>query len=226
MGRAKTTSDDAVLDATERVLLRRGPHDFTLVEIAREAGIAAPTILQRFGTKRALVVAFARRSAERAAAPFARSQGPEADPLATLRAALRALTRGMRSRKGLANSLALLLEDIRDEELRAAAREHADRTEDALTEHIASAIARGEIRGEPSARELARLLQAAFNGAIIQWALHGKGKLDAWVDRTVDTFFASLRTSPTPGRAGRARRAPGAVPGRRSATRTSTRSRS
>lgn len=205
MGRTKTVSDDAVLDATSRVLLRRGPHDLTLADVAREAGIHASTILQRHGTKRALIVAFARRSAERAAAAFPLAEGAGAVAtrgrsrgasgvrrIPALRASLLALTRGMRTRTGLANSLALLVEDVRDEELRMHARVHADRTEDALTAHLGAAARRGEIAAPASPRALARLLQAAFNGAIVQWALRGTGTLDAWVGKVIDTFVETV----------------------------------
>ena len=59
MPRRKLISDEAVLDATERVLLERGPHAFTLVDVSKRAGIAPATLIQRFGTKRGLMRAFA-----------------------------------------------------------------------------------------------------------------------------------------------------------------------
>src|SRR5262245_61725046 len=127
MPRTKLRTDDQVLDAAGRVLLRLGPHDFTLADVAREAGLAPATLVQRFRTKRGLVVAFAQREADRVGARLEAGSGAPRS-LRALRAALRQ-TGGAATRTEMANSIALLLEDIRDEELRAAARRHAERIE-------------------------------------------------------------------------------------------------
>ena len=56
MSRPKLISDEAVLDAAIRVMMRTGPGDFTLAEAGREAGVSAATLLQRFGDKQTLIV--------------------------------------------------------------------------------------------------------------------------------------------------------------------------
>jgi AcrR family transcriptional regulator len=192
MARPKTKSDDAVLEAAHRVLLRRGPHAATLAEIAREARLSPATLVQRFGSKKNLLAAFAKRSAERAGAelgvPADGSQRAQA-PLRALREALCRQAGDLGDRTGLANSMAMLLEDVRDEELRGHARTHAERVEAAIAAYLEAAAKRGEIvwRDVPA---LARLVQATYNGAIIQWALRGKGPLDKWVGDTLDIAFA------------------------------------
>jgi len=87
------------------------------------------------------------------------------------------------------NSLALLIEDLRDDDLRAAARRHAEQVEAAIAEHLAAAMERGEIAPGDVAR-LARLAQAAWNGAVIQWALRGEGSLEGWLGEQLDTLFS------------------------------------
>ena len=57
MARRKTISDEAVLDAAATVMFAKGPTGFTLADVARAAGIAPATLVQRFGDKHGLVVA-------------------------------------------------------------------------------------------------------------------------------------------------------------------------
>lgn len=187
----KSQSDEEVLDAAERVLLRIGPHAFTLADVARESRLSPATLVQRFGTKRGLLVAFARRAADRAGVPFAAPARP-GSPLRALRRALVEIASGMGDRATLVNHLALLLEDVRDEALRGAARAHARAVEAAVAEHLEQAAARGEIHVD-DVRAFARLVQATWNGAVIQWALRGDGAIGRWVGRELDALFALVR---------------------------------
>ncbi|MFC7728173.1 TetR/AcrR family transcriptional regulator [Actinomadura keratinilytica] len=74
MARPRTTSDEAILQATGRALLRHGPGRLTLGGVAAEAGLSPATLVQRFGSKRGLLLAFARRAAEHAREPFDRAR--------------------------------------------------------------------------------------------------------------------------------------------------------
>src|SRR5260221_10439477 len=61
MTRTKTISDGEVLDAAFGVMISKGPFEFTLTDVAKAAGIAPATLIQRFKDKRNLIVAaFAR----------------------------------------------------------------------------------------------------------------------------------------------------------------------
>src|SRR5580704_2350099 len=57
MARTKTISDEAVLAAAATVMFARGPSEFTLGDVAKAAGIAPATLVQRFGDKHGLIVA-------------------------------------------------------------------------------------------------------------------------------------------------------------------------
>ena len=46
--------------ATMRVMQRRSPVDLTLADVAKEAGVVPATLIQRFGTKRGLLLAVCR----------------------------------------------------------------------------------------------------------------------------------------------------------------------
>src|SRR6516164_10982175 len=58
--RRRKAEDADVFAALVRVMQRRGPAELTLREIAAEAGVTAGALVQRFGSKRAMLLAHAR----------------------------------------------------------------------------------------------------------------------------------------------------------------------
>jgi AcrR family transcriptional regulator len=196
--RKKVLSDADVLSAAGRVFGRIGPARFTLADVAEEAGLAPATLVQRFGSKRALMLAFAEHAANLAREPFERARGRTAEPLGALRSALLLASRSTNGRRGLSHSLAFLQEDLVDEELRAHAARHARWTETSIRELLDSALERGELATSDTAR-LARALQAAWNGALIQWAIRGRGSLAAWISSVIDTLLEPHLVPAPPG---------------------------
>jgi AcrR family transcriptional regulator len=61
--RPRKASDDEIFAATYRAMNRLGPGELTLAEIAAEAGLTAGALVQRFGSKRALLLSLAARHA-------------------------------------------------------------------------------------------------------------------------------------------------------------------
>ena len=55
--RPRKASDAEVFAAAGRVMARVGPAQLTLAQIAGEAGLTAGALVQRFGSKRELLVA-------------------------------------------------------------------------------------------------------------------------------------------------------------------------
>jgi hypothetical protein len=85
--------------------------------------------------------------------------------------------------------MALLLEDIRDPELRAIAGRHAEAREKAIAEQLRAAQRLGQISPcEPDV--LARVLYAGWNGAMIQWALRDRGSVVKWVGDALDAVVS------------------------------------
>ncbi|HVS14520.1 MAG TPA: helix-turn-helix domain-containing protein [Thermoanaerobaculia bacterium] len=72
--------------AGQRAVSRRGPHELTLAAIAEEAGVTPGRLVQRFGSKRALLVTLSERFAGSARLIFAGLRASHVEPLATLRA--------------------------------------------------------------------------------------------------------------------------------------------
>src|SRR4029453_18482115 len=115
--RPRTVSDADLINATIRVMSRLGPVKLTLAEVAKEAGVTAATLVQRFGSKRAMMLKISADAAATMEGCFdmVRTAHP-ASPLEALIAAATGLTQHAQSPEELANSLAFLQIDITDPE--------------------------------------------------------------------------------------------------------------
>jgi AcrR family transcriptional regulator len=184
-GRPRTHSDDALLDAAFRAVGAVGPARLTLADVAREAGVAPATLVQRFGSKRALLVAAASRSAARAGSVLPAAGDA---PLDALVDGLVALTELSRDPAAFANQLALLQLDLADPELRALAVAHARGLRRAIRALLDAAVAAGELEPCDTAA-LAEAVHAAFHGAQLDWAVDRRGTLARRVRRALDAVL-------------------------------------
>ncbi len=176
-GRPRTRTDDELLDAAFRAVGAVGPARLTLADVAREAGVAPATLVQRFGSKRALLVAAAARAARRAAHAL---PAPDGAPLTALTEGLVALTEPVRDPAAFANHLALLQLDLADPELRALAVAHARGLRRAIRKLLDAAVKDGQL--EPcDTKALADAVHATFHGAQLDWAVDRRGSLAARV---------------------------------------------
>src|SRR5262252_9203720 len=116
--RRRKAEDDDVFAALVRVMLRRGPSELTLREIAAEAGITAGALVQRFGSKRALLLAHARRAAATGDIGVAPPAPRPASPLAALRLSTSVYAQLAASPRAALRNLAYLQSDLADPALR------------------------------------------------------------------------------------------------------------
>jgi AcrR family transcriptional regulator len=193
-GRPRTRSDDEIFDAVLRAAARAGPRGVTLADIAAEAGLAPSTLVERFGSKRALLLAAGHTAADGVAAAFARATAGEASPLRALADALVLLSKGVRTRPALAHHLGALQLDMVDPDFRRLARQHAAALQLQLTRVLARACAAGELVQRAEPERLARILQVSYNGAVISWGISGHGPLETALRDALDAVLAPWRT--------------------------------
>ena len=112
--RPRKASDADVFAATVRVMNRVGPADLTLAAIAAEAGVTAGALVQRFGSKLALLRTLSKGAAEHSAGLAARMRAAHASPLAAVMAYARCLAGLAPSPAALARNLAYLQLDLTD----------------------------------------------------------------------------------------------------------------
>ncbi len=184
MARPRTVGDDAVLDAAARLIGRVGPARVTLAHVAHEVGLSPATLLQRFGSKRGMLLAVARRPPDLDRLFSA----PALTRLEALVAGLVELTRSVSTPEALANNLAFLQLDLSDDEFHAEAERHFEAMRDHVEALLADAVAAGELNGADVA-SLAETVVGTYNGALITWAVLREGALADWLRRRIDAVI-------------------------------------
>jgi AcrR family transcriptional regulator len=188
-GPRQKVTDEEVMAAAQRAMSRRGPHELTLADIAAEAGVTPGRLVQRFGSKRALLVALSERFSGSAAPIFAGLRAAHRTPLATLRGYAACMADLAPNPDALLRNLAYLQVDLTDDVLRAHLAENARATRRELEAVLDAAIATGELRREVDVRTLARLVETVIGGALMSWATYREGTAADWIRRDVDAVL-------------------------------------
>jgi AcrR family transcriptional regulator len=205
MPRPRTVSDGAILEATHRVISRIGPANMTLADVGREVDLSPATLLQRFGSKRGLLLALAKTASDSVEDCFSALRAEYKSPLAALTAAALTMARMTTSPEELSNGLAFLQMDLTDSEFHRAALDHSTRILSGCRTLIEEAVAAKELI-PCDADRLAHAVNAAAGGSIIAWAIHRKGTAEAWVAKDVDTLLTPYRRPSTSIRGKKSRR--------------------
>ncbi|MFE1955405.1 TetR/AcrR family transcriptional regulator [Streptomyces sp. NPDC059524] len=176
-GRPRGVDDAVILRAAADVIGRVGPVGLTLAAVAREVGLVPGTLVQRFGSKRGLLLALAEQSAQDADALPAHVRAAHASALEALTALVVEPMSAMATPETYANHLAFLCIDLTDPEFRAHALTiHVARGR-AVEELLTEALASGELRAGTDVTALAGTVQAIVSGAGLNWALDRRGTL-------------------------------------------------
>ena len=190
--RPRTVSDEAILAAAVRAMSQLGPTRLTLAAVAKEAGLSAATLVQRFGSKRGLMLALWAGALDGVDACFAMLRPQFASPLDTLVAAATEMSRHTRSPEEMANHLAFLQIDLSDPEFHRNMLVMSERTEAGYRALLDEAVAAGELVPCDTAR-LARAIGAIAGGSLIGWAVFRAGNAEAWVRGDLDTLLAPYK---------------------------------
>lgn len=189
MARPRKQTDEQLVSAAARAIAARGPHELTLAHVAEEAGVAPATLVQRFGSKRDLLLAVAAGAPSTVAGAFAAARAAAAGPLDALEAALVSLAATVSDPDEVANHLAFLALDLADPEFRAHAAGHTA----AMAEQVGALLKEASQAGElelRGRRAVAELVQAAYHGTLLMWAIDRQGRPE---DRVRDRVRLILR---------------------------------
>ena len=197
--RPRKASDAEVFAAASRVMSRLGPAQVTLADIAAEAGLTAGALVQRFGSKRELLLALAAQGADATRAAFAGLQAAHASPLAALRAYADGFARMGESPGALAHHLAYLQLDLTDPEFHRHTMAQAHATSAALRDLLDAAVAAGELAPGVDTGVLARTVQAVLSGSLMTWAFYREGPAADWVRADLEAVLWPLAGAGPPG---------------------------
>ncbi|MGH2560609.1 MAG: TetR/AcrR family transcriptional regulator [Thermomicrobiales bacterium] len=178
-------TDAAILAAAVRVISRVGPARLTLADVGEAVGLSAATIVQRFGSKRGLLLAVAQQGVPDVTRAFAAAREHQDSPLHALHAVLAEMTQEVATPEALANSVAFLALDLSDPEFHGLALEQARAVHEQIRALLDDAVAADELAPCDTAR-VARAVQTTFNGALITWAIYRQGSLAEWLRADLD----------------------------------------
>lgn len=193
--RPRTIPDADILMAAIQVMARLGPVRLTLADVAREIGLSPATLVQRFGSKRGLLLAVAASGTEGIEACFDMVRAAHRSPLEALVAAATEMSRMATSPDELANHLAFLQIDLSDPDFHRHTLDMSTRTNAGYRALLDEAVSAGELVRCDTAR-LARAVSAIAGGSLIGWAIFRDGTAEAFVRADLDTLLEPYRRPP------------------------------
>jgi len=188
--RPRKVSDSQLFAATHSVMSRVGPRELTLAVIAKEAGVTAAVLVQRFGSKRALLLALLRKYSDGAGEFIQALARQHASPLAALRAYADCMAGMAASPAALARSLAYLQIDMTDPDFRRHLVKQARATRAGLRRLVEAAFEAGELDRSAKPRQLARTIETVLSGSMITWGFYREGNAAQWMRADLDAVLA------------------------------------
>ncbi|HUQ80662.1 MAG TPA: TetR family transcriptional regulator [Gemmatimonadaceae bacterium] len=188
--RPRKVTDEQVFAAAHRAVNRLAPSELTLAEIAKEAGVTAGALAQRFGSKRQLLLELAKGAAESTGDFIGELKAAHRSPLAAVRAYAECMAQLAQSPAALARNLAYLQIDLADPDFRDQLAVQARATRAGLEDLLQSAVAARELKRGTDIPALARTVEAMVNGSMMTWAFYSEGPAERWIRHDVDAVLA------------------------------------
>ena len=179
--RPRKATDADVFSAAYRVMSRVGPGELTLGHIATEAGVTAGLLVQRFGSKRELLLKLSARFSAGTVEMFTQLRQRHRSPLAVLRAYAACMAGMADTPEALMRNLAYLHIDLTDPDFRKNFAKSAKATREELQKLIREAIDAGELSTAVNAKQLARTIEAVIGGSMLSWAHYQEGSAAKWI---------------------------------------------
>ena len=180
--------------AAARAMQQYGPGELTLAHVAKEAGVVPATLIQRFGTKRCLLLAVCRTAPRSVPQQFAAARAKYKSALKTLVELYVACSAFAATPESMANGLAYLQNDLSDPEFRAITLAQFKVLQGETRKLLDEAVAARELVKCDTA-ELARLIQQVQGGSMLHWAVFREGSLAAWLRRDLEALLGPYRRS-------------------------------
>lgn len=192
--RPRKVSDSQLFAATHAVMSRVGPRELTLAAIAKEAGVTAAVLVQRFGSKRALLLALAEKYSAGSGEFITALANKHASPLGALRAYADCMAGMAASPAALARNLAYLQIDMTDPDFRRHLVKQARATRAGLKRLVEAALKAGELMPRVKPMQLARTIETVLSGSLITWGFYREGTAANWMRADLEAVLAPWLT--------------------------------
>jgi AcrR family transcriptional regulator len=191
-------SDEAVLDAVLALAHRLGPGRVTFAAAAEEVGLSAATLVQRFRTKRELLLAADQRAIDLWVSSLDRARS--LSPLEHLVEGLVLAVDSVTTPQQTAHSVALLQLDLADPDFHAQTLAGARAFRTRISSDLSAAVEADELHPGTDVALLSRLVETAYHGAMIGWAIHREGALADHMREQVEAVLTPHRRTSRPRR--------------------------
>jgi AcrR family transcriptional regulator len=188
--RPRKVSDEQLFAATHAVMSKVGPRELTLAAIAKEAGVTAAVLVQRFGSKRALLLALSAKYSEGSGEYIEALAKKHASALAALRAYADCMAGMAASPAALARSLAYLQIDLTDPDFRRYLVKQARATRKGLRRLVEAALKAGELIPSANPAQLARTIETGLSGSLITWGFYREGTAAHWMRADLNAILS------------------------------------
>ena len=195
--RPRTVQDDVILDAALKVLGKIGTDRMTLADVGAEVGLSAATLVQRFGSKRELMLALFRHQLTDIHKRFESAIQTHDSPLDALFAAAVDRAGVLDGNVTLAHRLAFYLSQIEDPEFQALAAENSRRAIEGFKALLERAVEAGELSdGYMDTTQLAETIYSMHMGSLLTWSIANRGSLRVKSRRDLDMLIRPFRRGP------------------------------
>jgi AcrR family transcriptional regulator len=186
--------DSAILQAAAQIVSQTGPDNFTLADVGHEVGLSAATLVQRFGSKRLLMLAMLEQMTSVMNGRFAANLAEGATPLESLYAAALDRADPTHGPENIANGLAFLFMQISDPDFQAIAAASATQAVEAYKTMLDNAIDVGELSPTGiDTHELAETIHSMTLGSLMMWVIHRNSDSKPRTRRDLDTLLRPYR---------------------------------
>ena len=189
MSRPQKVTDDDIYMAAQRAMSRLGPGELTLAHIAAEAGVTAGLLVQRFGSKRDLLLSLSEKFSGGTSEMFDELRKGHRSPLAALRAYSDCMAHMAATPAAFARNFAYLQIDLTDPGFRKHIAKHAAASRVELQKLIREAIDAKELKPDTNAKQLARTIEAVVGGSMLSWAFYQEGTAQKWMRQDLDAVL-------------------------------------
>lgn len=192
-GRPRGIDDATILEATIRVMGRTGPAALTLALVAEEAGVVPGTLVQRFKSKRGLILALAEHNAQRSSELCEQAQRDCRPPLEALAELVVGIWEPATTPQTFANHLAFLCADLADAQFRDLTLATHRSQSRLIAELLRAGVKGGDLVPKTDIETLTATIQSAIAGAGLIWAIEQQDSLTERLHAGLERVLAPHR---------------------------------
>ena len=194
--RPRTVDDSTILEAAVTVLGRIGPERLTLADVGSEAGLSAATLVQRFGSKRDLMLSVLKFAKDGFESRLQTAIDENESSIEAIFAAAMNRAGPFEEPEKVSNLFAFYLSDMRDPQFRELAQGNVRNAINGFKSMLDDAVAKGELTDTSiDTTQLADTIYSLTLGTLMRWSIYGEGSYREMIRNELDTLLRPFRAT-------------------------------